>query len=344
MQVSFIIPLYNCLGHTRECLRTLQATLPAGLAHEIILVDDGSTDGTREWLATVGPALVAGPPLATAPHPGLPTSGSPTIRVQLNDKNLGFAGTCNRGAAAATGDLLFFLNNDLVLLPGWFEPMQAAFARFPDAGLVGNVQRNAATGAVDHAGIYFAHTGKPAHDTSRPLLARLTGYRTVPAVTGACLAIRRDRWTELGGFDTAFVNGGEDIDLAFRASARGLRHYVALRSVVRHHISASAGRKLRDEQNSRLLATRWRNAIAPHSARDWCRHHLETFWHGPREPSECLAAMSLVLHRYGLLPHPPPAALAGAHRAIDLEMRRWDEILDGRGTPPSPAVLRTDQL
>lgn len=48
MQVSFIIPLYNCLAHTRECLRTLQATLPPGLDHEIISVDDGSTDGTRE--------------------------------------------------------------------------------------------------------------------------------------------------------------------------------------------------------------------------------------------------------------------------------------------------------
>lgn len=308
MQVSFIIPLYNCLGHTRECLRTLQATLPPGLAHEIILVDDGSTDGTRAWLAEQG-----------AP-----------CRVLLNEKNLGFATTCNRGAAVAAGDLLFFLNNDLVLLPSWFEPMQAAFARFPDAGLVGNVQRNAATGAVDHAGIYFAHSGKPAHDTSRPLFARLSGYRTVPAVTGACMAVRRDRWIELGGFDAGFVNGGEDIDLALRAGQWGWRHFVALRSVVRHHISAATGRKLRDEHNSRLLATRWREVIPPLAGRDWCREFIERHWELSCVYDDALAREAFY-YWLGLLPENSSGVMAGVRLAMRHEEQRWDELL---GTKP----------
>lgn len=304
MQVSFIIPLYNCLGHTRECLRTLQATLPVGLTHEIILVDDGSTDGTREWLSTL-----------TAP-----------CRVMLNEKNLGFASTCNRGASTAKGELLFFLNNDLVLLPGWFEPMRDAFARFRDAGLVGNVQRNAATDTIDHAGIYFAHTGKPAHDTSRPLLARLTGYRAVPAVTGACLAIRRDRWVELGGFDPAFVNGGEDVDLALRAADRNLRHYVALRSVVRHYISVSVGRKLRDEQNSRLLATRWREVIPPLAGRDWCREFIERHWELSCLYDDALAREALY-YWLGLLPENSSGVMAGVRGAMRHEEQRWNELL-----------------
>ncbi|MES1168988.1 MAG: glycosyltransferase, partial [Oleiharenicola lentus] len=110
MKISFLVPLYNNLPLTQAMLASLQATLPAGLEHEIIFVDDGSTDGTREWLQTVGPALAAGP--------GLPASGSHTIRAVLNEKNLGFAGACNRGAAVAHGEFLFFLNNDLILLPG----------------------------------------------------------------------------------------------------------------------------------------------------------------------------------------------------------------------------------
>ena len=50
VQVSFILPLYNQLAHTRACLDSLRATVPAELAHEIILVDDGSTDDTRDFL------------------------------------------------------------------------------------------------------------------------------------------------------------------------------------------------------------------------------------------------------------------------------------------------------
>jgi glycosyltransferase involved in cell wall biosynthesis len=86
MQVSFIIPLHNCLPLTQAMLASLQATLPAGLVHEIIFVDDGSTDGTREWLQGL-----------TTPCQSL-----------LNDKNVGFAATCNRGGGGGGGGVVFF--------------------------------------------------------------------------------------------------------------------------------------------------------------------------------------------------------------------------------------------
>lgn len=305
MQASFIIPLYNCLALTQDCLRTLQATLPAGLVHEIIFVDDGSTDGTRAWLATL-------------PAP---------CRVLLNEQNLGFAGACNRGAAAARGELLFFLNNDLVLLPGWFEPMRTAFARLPDAALVGNIQRNAATGAIDHTGLYFTHKGKPAHDTARPLLAWLTGYRRVPAVTGACCAIRRELWSALGGFDIGFRNGSEDVDLCLRALAAGRRNYVALRSVVRHHISQSAGRNLRNEANSRRLVQRWRPAIAHWAARDWARHYLDRFWDGGRDATDFRAAMAVFFFFLGMTRQSPEFVRRGIDAALDAEIARWHQLL-----------------
>jgi glycosyltransferase involved in cell wall biosynthesis len=75
-KVSFIIPLFNHLAHTRAMLASLQPTMPEGLAHEIILIDDGSTDGTREWLQTV-----------SAPH----------IKTLLNPSNVGFAWPAIRG-------------------------------------------------------------------------------------------------------------------------------------------------------------------------------------------------------------------------------------------------------
>lgn len=318
MQVSFIIPLYNCLAHTRECLRTLRATLPAGLVHEIIFVDDGSTDGTREWLATLA-----------AP-----------CRAILNEKNLGFADACNRAAAAATGEFLFFLNNDLVLLPGWFEPMRALLAR-ADVALVGNVQLNARTGALDHAGVRFDAKGKPEHDHARPLLPRFRGWREVPAVTGACFGVRRITWEKLGAFDEGFRNGGEDVDLALRARAAGLRTLVSLRSVVRHHVSASLGRKLRDEHNSRRLAVRWRHAIVPLAARAWSREHIALLWERSCVFDDALARAALWTALGG---RATDSVHAGVHTAFQREFARWHTLLDGAAATPAPAIVHPARI
>ena len=148
MQVSFIIPLYNCLPLTQAMLASLHATLPPGFSHEIILVDDGSTDGTRAWLATLGDPF----------------------RVVLNERNLGYARANNRAAALARGEFLVLLNNDLVLLPNWLEPMLAAHrALGAGAGVVGNVQLDARTGVVDHAGIVISPVkAKPEHARALP--------------------------------------------------------------------------------------------------------------------------------------------------------------------------------
>lgn len=306
MEVSFIIPLYNCLPHTQACVASLQASLPRDLAHEIILVDDGSTDGTRDWLQGLGEPF----------------------RVVLNETNLGYAGANNRGAAVARGRLLALLNNDLVLARGWLEPMLAVHRRLRQPGVVGNVQRNLRTGRLDHTGIGFDHRGKAGHDTAYPLLAALLcGYRCVPAVTGACLLIAAERWRALGGFDPGYVNGGEDVDLCFRARAAGCTNAVALRSIILHHVSASPGRKRRDEENSRRLTLRWRREIADLSVRAWARQHLATQWSGSRHPAGAAEALGLLAYLLRLRRHPPALARAGIEQAIAAELARWDELL-----------------
>jgi GT2 family glycosyltransferase len=323
-----VVPLYNCLSLTQAMLASLRDTVPASLAYEVIFVDDGSTDGTREWLSTVGPALVAGP--------GLPTSASPTIRSLLNEKNLGFAATCNRGAAVARGEYLFFLNNDLVLLPGWLEPMLAVFSVRSDAGLVGNVQLNFATGAVDHAGLVFNAKGKPEHVTDPG--PRREPDRAVVAVTGACFGIRATTWNQLGGFDEAYVNGCEDVDLGLRARQAGLTNYVALRSVVRHHVSASLGRKLRDEQNTARLINRWRPHVISLMPRACARACLAAAWENPRDYVRLRVAYESFLYAIGLVSRPGPEIVAAASQALDLEAARWAHLFQ-QAPPPSPHDL-----
>ena len=302
MRVSFIIPLFNCLQLSQAMLRSLQATLPAGLDHEIILIDDVSTDGTRAWLATLN---------------------SPALRVLLNDRNLGYAATNNRAVSTATGEILVLLNNDLVLTPGWLEPMIALHALLPKPGTIGNIQLNATTGAIDHAGITVTVKGKPEHDaTPAPCGGSCSGacacYRLSPAVTGACLLISRTLWQQLGGFDEQFHNGAEDIDLCFRARRAGFNNAVALRSVIHHHVSSSPGRKQNDERNSYLFTLRWEKELLALGAPAWCNHHVR------HEPYRDLFALpAILLYLAGLRRTPPAAALRGVKRNIDHSLDIW---------------------
>lgn len=312
MQVSFIIPLYNCLPLTQPMLASLQATLPPGLSHEIIFVDDGSTDGTRDWLRTLS---------------------EPPFRVVLNERNLGYAAANNAGAAIARGDFLALLNNDLILEPRWLEPMLAAQAKLRGrAGLVGNVQLEARTGIVDHAGLVVNITGKPVHARSLPrwISRMLFPIRRIPAVTGACVLIERALWEQLGGFDEAFVNGGEDIDLCFRAAAIGKMNVVTLRSVVRHHVSSSPGRKRRDEENSYRLANKWRRELidaADDGTRAWCRNYLAAALVIPRS-SEYRLALAACFYLARLRWRPPAEAVAGVQEGLEGEFARWRRMFE----------------
>jgi GT2 family glycosyltransferase len=305
VHVSFIIPLYNGLALTRAMEASLRATLPADLTHEVIWVDDGSSDGSDTWAASL-------------PAPN---------RAMRNAHNLGFAGACNRGAATASGDALFFLNSDLVLQPAWLQPMLALVRARADAALVGNIQRSVRSGEIDHAGILFDAKGKPAHDRTASLLARVRGWSEVPAVTGACFAIRREVWQELGGFDEGFRNGGEDIDLALRARARGRRNYVSLRSVVGHHVSASPGRKLRDEENSRRLADRWREEIIALCAPAWSWAYLAHL--PPREQRPPFLAFEVAAIALGIRRRCSARLRKEIDATLQREFTRWSELLDG---------------
>jgi GT2 family glycosyltransferase len=316
LALSAVIPLYNCLALTRACVESLQATLPSGLDHEIILIDDGSTDGTRDWLASLD---------------------SSAFRVLLNDRNCGYAAANNRAATTARGRFLILLNNDLNFRARWLEPMLEAHRELgARAGVIGNVQVNFRNGAIDHAGIVIGLQGKPRHERALPArpFRRPNAWQVVPAVTGACLLVERALWETLDGFDEAYVNGGEDIDFCFRARAKRRINAVALSSVVEHHVSSSPGRKRCDEQNSLRLARRWGReflACADAGAREWCRNHLAAALAEPRS-AEFALTLRAAAHLLGLRRRPPAQAVLGLEENLAREFARW-ETLFGRDVP-----------
>lgn len=308
-QVSFVVPLYNCLALTQAMLASLRATMPLGLAWELIFVDDNSSDGTPRWLES------------------LPDTN---IRALRKSCNQGFASAVNNGVAIARGAIVVILNNDLVLTGHWLEPMLAVHSRLGHrAGVIGNCQTAARDGSLDHLGIRFNHKGKPEHIRDRAdvaLLSRLRGFQPVHALTGACFLLSRELWDELGGFDTRFVNGCEDVDLCLRAGSAGRINAVALRSIVRHHISSSPGRKLMDERNTFLLTLKWRDTLAILASRHWCRAYLSREWTHPGEPHHACEAAAALAYSLHLIPNPPSVALRGMLRAIELELDRWRQL------------------
>ncbi len=140
-------------------------------------------------------------------------------------------------------------------------------------GIVGNIQLNATSGEIDHSGFLFDGKGTLRHKKTPNLKGGFTEFH---AVTGACLAIRKDLYQKLEGFDERYQNGCEDIDLCFKAKEIGLKTIVANESTINHHVSSTRGtNNLRNESNMRLFQSKWRSQISTTMARAWPSAYLQ---------------------------------------------------------------------
>jgi GT2 family glycosyltransferase len=251
-KTSIIIPVYNGLAHTAACLTTLLETLPAGFDVEVIVVDDASTDGTARLLAE----------WAGRDH---------RLSSQRNAENMGFLTSANRGAGAARGDLLVFLNNDTVLLPGWLPPLLQTFRSFSDVGAIGG-RLLFDDGRLQEAGGFILRDGSAGHfgrGDPNPDAEAYNIVRDVAYCSGALLATPRRLFEELGGFDPAYSFGYyEDTDYCFRVRRRGYRVLYQPESVIVHLEGATAGRDLAlglkhyQDVNRQRFVERWADVLA----------------------------------------------------------------------------------
>lgn len=235
---SVVTLFHNRRDLAAAYLQSWQRLRREGEPVELILGDSHSTDGTTGIVA------------ATA-----------NARTICFSENLGFSRGNNALAREATGEVLIFLNYDVAFTPGWLPALKAAFEARPNLGIVGNVLLSVRTREPDHAGVFFDSRGTPFH--FRPPLERVSALPPlfpVPAVTGACLAIRRELFDALGGFDPEYRNGYEDLDLCLRAQAAGAEIAVATRSILWHYIGASPGRHYAEDANAQRFTGRWAEA------------------------------------------------------------------------------------
>lgn len=147
---------------------------------------------------------------------------APAFRRIRFDRHHGFAEANNLAVAEAAGDILLFLNNDVLLAPGTLRSMLGAFAAHPALAICGT-RMVFPDRTIQHAGVVFGPGGQGPYHLERGTPSHLVPRtrETFQAVTGACLMIPRTIFSDLGGFDAGYDFGLEDVDLCLRARQAG---------------------------------------------------------------------------------------------------------------------------
>ncbi|MFN3868385.1 MAG: glycosyltransferase, partial [Hyphomicrobiaceae bacterium] len=247
-EVSIVIPVYNQLDYTLQCLDSV-VRYTHGITYETIVVDDCSTDRTQAIL-----------------------SADPRIVYHRNAENLGFIGSCHAGANRAQGRYLVFLNNDTEVLTNWLIELVETLEYAPDAGIAG-AQLVFPNGILQEAGGIVWQDGS-AWNYGRmkdPMAPEVSYLREADYVSGAALAISKELWQQSGGFDFHYRPAyGEDSDLCFRVRSLGLKVYYQPLAKVIHYEGISSGTdtsqgvKAYQVTNAKKLYERWKDDMARH--------------------------------------------------------------------------------
>lgn len=253
--LSVVIPVWNKWSLTKDCLASLAQCVRTGGDGEdleVLVVDNGSSDATSEACAPTGQRLFGA-----------------RFRYLRLPQNRNFAGACNVGAQEAQGKRLFFLNNDTLSQPGWRAPLEKALDADPRLAGVGPLllypQVHGFSDRVQHLGVCFGPDMHVSHlheflPATHPLCAR---PRRMQVITAAALCMERALFLRCGGFDEAFVNGFEDVDLCARLHAEQLYFGVEPASRIYHLCGQTPGRADHDAANSAYLNAKGAPSLTP---------------------------------------------------------------------------------
>jgi len=209
--VSVIMLTHNKKNYTRAALEGLVTT--RGVDLEVLVVDNGSTDGTVALLEEMKPGFQAG---------GL------TLRWLLNDTNVGCCTARNQGLEASQGQYCVFMDNDVVAAgPGWASGLLATLKKQKGAGIIGpKLTYPVPPHLIQCAGVGISRNGRVQfRGRGQPRKAReFNRRRDVQALISACVMFPRALYEEIGGLDEAFNPiEFEDLDFCYRARAAGYR-------------------------------------------------------------------------------------------------------------------------
>jgi GT2 family glycosyltransferase/lipopolysaccharide/colanic/teichoic acid biosynthesis glycosyltransferase len=235
MDISIIIVTHNSISPIGECLESIKNNPPSG-EHEIVIVDNASTDGT--------PSMIA--------------ERYPFVRLIASNENTGYSRGVNRGIRSASGKLLLVLNPDIVVREGSIDQLVRFMERTQDAGIIasklifpdGRLQPSCRR-FYNLTVLLLRRTflGK-IFPNARPLREHLMmDYdhemaRKVDWVIGACMLVRREAIEKVGSMDERFFLYFEDIDWCYRMQHHGWAVYYVPESVMVHRYERSSAKSV----------------------------------------------------------------------------------------------------
>jgi N-acetylglucosaminyl-diphospho-decaprenol L-rhamnosyltransferase len=225
VEISVCIANWNCLEIVRNCLESLLRQ-PQGAVMEVVVVDNGSTDGAPEMIAAKFPEVVL-------------------IR---NATNEGFSRANNRAARAARGRYLFFLNNDTIVPVHALAKLLAYATEHPEVGMIGprlrnpdgsfqiSYRRQPSVGALLHRTLLLRWTGicRHAYRAYRRGSYDPNFCGAIDLLMGAAVLMPRVVFNKCGGWDEEFAFGGEDLDLAVRVGRHDAVHFCSTVDVIHY--------------------------------------------------------------------------------------------------------------
>jgi len=251
-KVLIVIATYNGINLTKDCIESIYnyTDYPNW---ELVVVDNGSTDGTREYLTTA-------------------KTNYPNLYCIFNDSNLGFAKANNIGIRSRSSDIIILLNNDTVVTKGWVSRF-VDYLKDPQIGIVGPVTNNIGNEAKINA-IY--NDIQEMHKFAYEYTSNHKGeYIEIPVVALFCAAVRRPVLESAGFLDERYRIGMfEDDDLSMTIRSMGLK-VICAEDIFIHHIGKGTFNKLSDneykaifEENKKKYEIKWNQSWLPHKYRE----------------------------------------------------------------------------
>jgi O-antigen biosynthesis protein len=232
--VSIIIPSFNGRNFLERCLATVCAQETPGYRIEFIVIDNGSSDGTSEFV-----------------H-----AHYSNVKLLVNERNFGFSRAVNQGVEAAQGQWLLILNNDVELPPGTLNALFALFSSVPPdvAGIQPLLVSASDHNRIDSCGIALSRGFRPRDHLHGSDLGHAPNEPTeIWGICAACVLVKRDVFEKAGGFDADYFIELDDVDFCFRVRWLGWRFLLVPQAVVFHHRSPTVKQNAREQRRRHRL-------------------------------------------------------------------------------------------